>query len=157
MADPLGFFHFSGFDPTKPARLSKHIQPRPLAQPLQSLLRYYADLRLAKGDELMTPYAYGRFASGTPIPTDVRHMFRETHRAWPGDPFDDYEAFCRMASPHAVPGSSGEIVTNFMHYKHSGSDELRTKFDLGNRAAVAAYRRWFVADAQRRDLPSSLI
>ena len=154
---PLGFFHFSGFDPAQPARLSKHVKGTPMPEPLQSLLDHYATLRNAAAGRTARPYAYGRFMSGTPIPPAARRMFRETHRAWPDDPFATYEAFCRKPSPDATLGGAGEVVTNLMRYIHSRSPELRGKFDLGNRFHVSAFRLWFEQDARESGVSEKLV
>ena len=140
---PLGFFHFSGFNPHDPTRLSKHIAPRPVSASLQNLLQFYADRLLKKGDRESHPYAYGRFASGIPIPDVVRRMFREKHPNWPGDPFKTYDDFLRRPAPGAARGRSGEIVTNLMEYIHQRSDGLKGEFDLSERNHVASFSRWF--------------
>ncbi len=140
---PLGFFHFSGFDATKPGRLSNHVACGQVSGALQSLLSFYADRILAKGSRSAPPYAYGTFKSGTPIPKLVRQMFREKHLTWSGDPFSTYEAFLRLPSPNAAHGRSGEIVTHLMDYVFHHSDGLRFRFDLRNRVHVSAFTRWF--------------
>jgi hypothetical protein len=65
---PLGFFHFSGFDPLRPEVLSKH-QDRVRVQPdapLAALLQDYAGAMLRNGHEQTRgiPYAHVRFPSG---------------------------------------------------------------------------------------------
>ena len=91
---PLTFFHFSGFDPTNLARLSRH-DPRfvgDLPPPLRALLVGYATRLLAQGYSTLStfPYAYGRFASGSPIPLQARKAFRALSH-WEGDPFATFE------------------------------------------------------------------
>ena len=70
---PLRFFHFSGIAPQDLSFLSKHtaaFRSADLIQPLRALMRHYADRVLANGYDTVPRalYAYGRFASGVPIP-----------------------------------------------------------------------------------------
>jgi hypothetical protein len=89
---PLTFFHFSGFNPRNPARLSKHAPAAPLPAPLARLLSDYAGKVIGAGHGTIPAdlYAYGRFASGTAIHPLVRQMFRTWHEFWPDDPFTSY-------------------------------------------------------------------
>lgn len=73
---PLGFFHFSGFDPARPQVLSKHqdrIQVAP-GSALAGLLQDYARALLANGhaEARAIPYGHDRFASGEPITREMR-------------------------------------------------------------------------------------
>ena len=93
---PLKFFHFSGFNPCQPARLSKH-DPRfttNMPEALKELTARYAAALLEWGYGTIpaSSYAYGRFASGTTIDNDVRKLFREQYSDWPSDPFVSFKA-----------------------------------------------------------------
>lgn len=73
---PLQFFHFSGFDPTRPDVLSKH-QDRVRVSPgsaLAELLADYAAAMLRNGHQTSAsiPYAYLRFPSGRLITAPMR-------------------------------------------------------------------------------------
>jgi hypothetical protein len=153
---PLGFFHFSGFDATEPHRLSKHASFETIPAALQSLLHHYAERVLAKGHRRSTPYAYDVFRSGTPIPNLVRQMFREKHPTWSGDPFASYEGFLRLPSATAAHGRSGHVVTTLMEFVHERSPDLRSAFDLRNRAHVTAYSRWFSEHAPKLGVSEQL-
>lgn len=66
--EPLAFFHYSGFDPSRPDVLSKHqdrVRVMP-GSPLAALLQDYADAMLRNGHETSRaiPYAHLRFPSG---------------------------------------------------------------------------------------------
>jgi hypothetical protein len=73
---PLGFFHFSGFDPARPEVLSKHQDRIRVAQgsPLSKLLRFYAEKLLANGhaQASATAYAFDRFPSGRAVTKEMR-------------------------------------------------------------------------------------
>jgi glycosyltransferase involved in cell wall biosynthesis len=147
---PLTFFHFSGFDPRVPNRLSKH-DPRfvgDLPEPLQRLTAHYAECLLARGYGIFPgdPYAYGQFASGTAIHPTIRKMFRDWHPFWGGDPFDGYEAFLHEPWPEASRAIPQHTVTNFMRYLQGAVPQLGS-LDLGKPEQLEALVRWFVNDA----------
>nr|WP_321986238.1 hypothetical protein [uncultured Lichenicoccus sp.] len=87
---PLTFFHFSGFNPRLPHRLSRH-SPRfvgDLPPPLAALTAQYAERLWMQGHGSFpgVSYTYGRFASGTPIHPVIRAMFRDQRPAGGGRP-----------------------------------------------------------------------
>ncbi|WP_428392570.1 hypothetical protein [Lichenicoccus sp.] len=144
---PLGFFHYSGFDPEQPARLSKYDTrlDGAMTEPLQRLTESYATKRLACGHGSVSAatYAYGRFASGTAIHPLVRRMFRQ-HQLWPQDPFDTYEAYLHERCPGTSRADPGRIVTNFMQFLHGHFPHLHTRLDLAEPAPVRELVDWFV-------------
>jgi hypothetical protein len=88
---PLGFFHFSGFDPARPELLSKH-QDRIAVAPgsaLAALLGDYAEALTRNGhaEAKDTPYAHGRFPSGAPVTRAMRQKAMAAARA--GEDFAD--------------------------------------------------------------------
>ena len=149
----LTFFHFSGFDPRKPTKLSKYTTrlDGDLPAPLQQLLTQYAKRLLANGYGTLScaSYAYGRFASGTPIHPYVRRLFREWHQAWPDDPFSSYEEFLHQPSPEAAHISPGLVVTNFMKFIHDITPSLKDRLDLRNPSHGKDLVHWYVFHAER--------
>lgn len=147
---PLIFFHFSGFDPHRLDRLSKH-DPRlmgNIAQPLQMLMNEYAERLFAEGHGRFpgAAYAYGKFASGTLIHPAIRAMFRDWHTYWGSDPFEDYEAFLQLPWPEASRDVPAFAVTNFMRFLQNvvpllGRLDPRLPEDAGRLV------HWFVNDA----------
>ncbi|MEM7696323.1 MAG: glycosyltransferase [Pseudomonadota bacterium] len=108
---PLVFFHFSGFDPFLPHRLSKH-QTRFVVTPgsaLAGVCSDYAATLLANGHEASCVWTYGldRLSNGVTLPLKfvskvVRHCVREGVE-FP-DPGRAPDAFCRfLADPRAIP------------------------------------------------------
>ena len=156
---PLGFFHFSGFVPERPGEVSKYT-PEPRATgALADLLGGHAARRRAAAARLgsaASPYAYGTFRSGIAIPDMVRHMFRDKHLTWSGDPFAGYERYSRLPHPACRTGASGEIVTNLMHHRHSRDPALRFAFHLDNPFEVTAYARFFARMAAAAGIDDSL-
>jgi hypothetical protein len=109
----LGFFHYSGFDPATPDRLSLEtdlfqggqFRDGSLPRSWLSFLAGYADRLWAAGHGRIPAdsYAYGRFASGVPIPAVARRLFRDDHPAWAGDPFVTFEAWAHLPA-RTLPG-----------------------------------------------------
>ena len=78
---PLRFFHFSGFDPRHPTKLSKH-QTRIHVRDDPALTRIcaeYADLLLARGFEEANewPYGWAALPNGIKLDRAVQRVFRE--------------------------------------------------------------------------------
>ena len=148
---PLTFFHFSGFDPRDPARLSKH-DPRfvdGLPGPLLRLTARYAERLLERGHGAVAgaPYAYARFASGTVIHPSIRRMFRELDASACADPFDGYEAFLDEPWPETPRAAPGHLVTNFMRFLHGEAPRFAGRLDLRRPENAEILVRWFVEEA----------
>jgi hypothetical protein len=147
---PLTFFHFSGFNPRLPNRLSKH-DPRfvgDLPLPLSALMAHYAERLWTEGYGTFpgAPYAYGQFASGTLIHPVIRTMFRDWHPFWGGDPFREYEAFLHETWPESARGEHGHAVTNFMRFLQNMVPQL-SGLDLRKSEDAESMVRWFVTEA----------
>lgn len=81
---PLRFFHFSGYSPHAPYRLSKHQGGRPRVllseEPdLAALCDEYGEALLAAGYDAVTanPYGWGRLPNGIPIDAGMRRLYRQ--------------------------------------------------------------------------------
>ena len=81
----LGFFHFSGFDPTRPDLLSKHQDRITVApgSPLADLLQAYAAAMLRNGHAQAkdTPYGHRAFPSGRLVTPQERRRMLDAARA----------------------------------------------------------------------------
>jgi hypothetical protein len=147
---PLTFFHFSGFNPSVPDRLSKH-DPRfqgDLSPSLNALLKHYTGRLRAAGHGTFPGalYAYGQFASGNAIHPAIRTMFRDWHPFWSGDPFEQYEAFLHEPWPEAARTAPGVTVTNFMRFLQGLAPRLGG-LDLRMPEDSERLVRWFVNEA----------
>lgn len=149
----LRFFHFSGIDPADLRQLSKYTTafgPGAISPALAALMQRYAQQVLANGHGRVpaASYVYGRFASGTLIPDAVRRIFRDGHRCWSGgDPFETYEAYLQLPSPHSPLCGKG-YVTRLMAGLHAREAWLQQTFDLRSTQGVAAYIDWFCLHAR---------
>jgi hypothetical protein len=79
---PLRLFHFSGFDPAQPGRLSRFSPSLRLGDTaLAQLLGEYADALIVSGWQQVrsSPWSFDRFDDGVPIPPSVR-----ANTDWPG-------------------------------------------------------------------------
>ncbi len=146
---PLGFYHFSGFDPARTDRLAKYtlaFRDEAISPALGRLMRQYAEQLQANrhGSIPAGLYAYGRFASGRRIPLLARKMFRERQVVWSGDPFETYESYALAPMPGQWAGSSSAIVTNIMAFLHGRETWLSHSFDLAQPDGVTGYVDWFV-------------
>jgi hypothetical protein len=149
---PLTFFHFSGFDPHRPGKLSKFTRRLDGDMPAP-LLRLTADYveRLAAAGRGTLPaqsYAYGHFASGAAIHPLVRLMFRQHQADWPTDPFWTYEVYLDEPSPQVTQTEPRLRVSNLMKFIYDATPELHRNLDLADPARVADLVHWFVFRAE---------
>lgn len=88
--EPLGFYHFTGFDSGAHREMAwKHAADQPA---VQALVAWYADTIAALGRDPLSAaaWAYGSFSDGSPVPAAARIVYRERidlQHAFP-DPFD---------------------------------------------------------------------
>ncbi len=146
---PLGFFHYSGFNPRNLARLSKYtdgFQAPGLAPDLVALMHHYAERLIANGHGTIPAglYAFGKFRSGTVVSEFVRKRFREDHLSWAGDPFDSYEDHLNLAPTTRWSGPAAACVTNLMDSLRGVEPWLRERFDPATPGAARAYIDWFL-------------
>lgn len=88
--EPLGFYHFTGFD--SGAHRIMAIKNAATSPAVQSLITWYeAEIAVADRDPISQwPWAFGRFSDGTPIEPAHRWIYRESpdlREAFP-DPYD---------------------------------------------------------------------
>jgi glycosyltransferase involved in cell wall biosynthesis len=103
---PLRFFHFSGFKPAFPDRVSKHDDKLTMADigAGRRLFDDYGAALRAAGYGLFRnePYAFGAFIDGTPLPDTARIAYRnspELQSAAGPDPFAHPELFRELRDP----------------------------------------------------------
>lgn len=131
---PLVFFHFSGYSPYVPGRLSKHQDRHDLAHlpDLRALCDLYAEKLLADGyaDTGVWPYAYAKLSNGVALPLGlvrdaVQDMLR--HRVPIPDPMERPDAFCEfLMRPGMVPHLPR--LSAFQHYLLERRGDLKVAF-----------------------------
>jgi hypothetical protein len=145
---PLGFFHYRGFDPATPDRLStesKQLRGGALPQSWRLFLAGYAErLRMAGHGRVPAGcYAYGRFASGVPIPAIARRMFRDDYPAWAGDPFESFEAWAHLPGYGTVPGIGSAVPSLMMQWLQARDPRL-VRFPVSTATGAAHVTHWWI-------------
>jgi hypothetical protein len=139
---PLRFFHFSGFDPLNPEPFSKHQNRLTLSTigEARELALKYAERVLNHGfaESIKTPYTFGRFTDGTPIPSAIRALYREESsvRIRAGEnPFEQAEYFL-FGDAGGLP-----IILRALWLKN---EHLRRAFPDPVGGSRLAYYNWFI-------------
>lgn len=88
--EPLGFYHFTGFD--SGAHRIMAVKNAAASPAVQKLIAWYTrEIEVAEHDPVSQwPWAFGRFSDGTPVERAHRLLYRESpdlHKAFP-DPYD---------------------------------------------------------------------
>lgn len=159
---PLVFFHFSGFDPSRPNVLSKH-QNRLTVEPgssLAQLLEEYARQLLRNGyaDHQQRGYAFDRFPSGRRL----THLMRQTALRAARNGEDLSAGLCRdtdnwmdqpdpgFQSPR-LPDVSRLMVQAWL------SSRAADWFDLGTVEGRTGFARWFIDQADSLELDEQAV
>ena len=156
---PLVQFHFSGMDASNLELLSKHV-PNVFLKDLpviQEMAVQYVQALEARGlKECMSwGYAYGRFADGQPIATQMRASYRrdaEARRRYGLDPFQWQGG--DFLKPWPAESKDG-LVTLLMHDVWASRLDLQKVFPDIAVADRLRFATWWVTDARRDlDLPA---
>jgi glycosyltransferase involved in cell wall biosynthesis len=115
---PLAFFHFSGYLPFSPQRLSKHQDRHALARlpALRALTDAYAAALMANGyaESNAWPYAFATLGNGVRVPMDlVRNIMQWAARVGvpTPSPVAEPDAFCRfLVSRGVVPDNPKAVL-----------------------------------------------
>ncbi len=156
---PLGFFHFSGFDPDHPLVLSRY-QNRVdvLANPaLEQILAEYATEVNDEGhdDSRKWPYSYGALGDGKKIDDTVRELYDEFADEQPGDvpsPFTlegvaAFAGWLNGQAPNAPPG-----ITRVLARVYRDRPDLQLSYpDLAGPGRDQLLR--WVEEYGRREMP----
>lgn len=154
--EPLTFFHFSGFDPREPARLSKH-QDRITVDDDPALRRIcaeYAEAMLAADflNVRVIPCALEQLPDGTRIDDHMRRVYRDMleraeggYGSLPPAPYDEAstrEYLDWLGGPSRRRGP-GKYVSRYLEAVRDGRSDLRRAFpDMGRRTDVTQYLEW---------------
>ena len=100
-SSPLIFFHFSGYKPDAPEKLSTKLRlPQEVSETLLHLLVFYGGRLEANGagGYRKYAYAYASFSDGSVVPLIARRLYSVTTALWDNqDPFDANCAFFKAA------------------------------------------------------------
>nr|MBA2793551.1 glycosyltransferase family 4 protein [Thermoleophilaceae bacterium] len=146
---PLRFFHFSGFDPRLPDRLSKH-QNRILLErrvAVAELCESYAESLLREGYEeaLEWPYSFARLPGGVPLDRALRRTCRDAVRAGALDSpvfsEDGEQAVLAWANAPAEDGGDAGI-TRYLLTFHGTREDLKREMPDPAGADAAGLLAW---------------
>jgi len=134
--EPLGFYHFTGFD--SGAHRIMAIKNATSNASVQALIRWYEhETSVVRGDPVAGwPWAFGRYSDGTPIEGWQRRLYRDRidlHDAFP-DPYD--------ASPRDG-GYRGWCATEGLRYRiqyASGTRRRPLRLPVGVKSAAQLLR-----------------
>lgn len=150
--EPLGFFHFSGFDPARPGVFSKHQNRTQAApgSPLATLLADYAQAMIRNGhaEARATPYAFDRFASGRAITPAMRRRALRAARAGEAAPQGldaASEAWFDAPDPEAAVLALPD-VSRVMNQVW-GAEPAAAGFDRETTEGRLAFHAWFADQA----------
>ena len=164
---PIRFFHFSGYSPETPRRLTKHAGelPRLRLKDQPDLVRlcneYAAGLAAAGYDDWSKmPYGLGTTALGVKIDAPIRARYRATLRAaeedgapYPPDPFDSdqTDAFSHWLDGHAFDRGRPAGVDSVGYLRaESGVGEAARQLLRGIVDVGIPYSTYTYADAESR-------
>jgi hypothetical protein len=137
---PLTFFHFSGFDPEDPDKLSRY-QNRKLLEggsDLGRLLSDYADQVLRSGWRAAQAEGYGLAdIQGVQLSPTLRALFRAIKPAG--------SCWTRQQALEALTMEAGDSRTlpTLARRLHASRADLRAVFDLNTPASRLAFEAWF--------------
>jgi len=169
---PLRFFHFSGFDVTKPWLLSRHQGDRPrilLSErpALERLCREYAAALTEAGieDHRHGPYGWSTSASGVPLSARIRRLYwegltsSEAGRGFePPDPFDAAKpsSFIDWLNSPQPGGPRG--VSRFLYSIYQERLDLRSHFPDLDGVDCVRYTNWILGDGVKQaEIPHELL
>jgi transposase-like protein len=146
---PLTFFHFSGFDPSRPRLFTKEYQTRTKVvegSPLAELLDLYAELHVQNGYGKIKGwrYRYSHFDNGVPVHLILRRLYldldTETRERF-GDPFrvDGADSFFDWATQ---PQPAEANLSPFLLSLYQSRSDLWSAFPDIRGADRAAFLEW---------------
>lgn len=120
---PLIFFHYSGYDPNYPERLSKKLRvPTDVTDTVKQLMEDFCDRLRVNGADVYQKcvYAYANFSNGSLIPLLARRLYSATLDRW-GDqnPFD-------VSGPFWVAAKKAGILSKRDQSGQYSSNNLET-------------------------------
>ena len=151
---PLQFFHFSGYRPHRPWELCQYTASAPRVTvsgnpAIGELCRRYS-LRLESAGLTtdIAPHGFARFADGTPVTKQIRHIYRQALLAAeeqglplppPAFPEAAFEEFLRWVKAPVGPDS---VVTNWLAWVWRQRGDLQVAIPDGLSTGGPSLVRW---------------
>ena len=152
---PLRTFHFTGFEPARPERLSKYDSRTSLLREpaLAEMCAEFARRLDACGhaEASLWPYGYGTTANGAPLTSELRELWDRAARegAVRQTPFTaaGERAFLEWL---AEPDPSGQGSLNrYLTARHAADPKLRERFPDPHEADLERFLAWAEEQAER--------
>jgi len=137
--EPLGFYHFTGFD--SGAHRIMAIKNAAASRPVQELIAWYErETEVADSDPISrTPWAFGRYSDGTPIKPWHRWLYRD--RADLRDTFPDpYDASSGTRSYAWWCATEGRLLRTQYEGSRGGTGSRAQPLTIGVGGALQLLR-----------------
>ncbi len=162
---PLRFFHFSGFDPRYPARLSKHqdrveVNADPV---LAEICSEYARELLDQGFEEARRWSYGwkTMANGLELSRSLRHLHRVAaeDRAIEASVFTEggAERFVRLLNRTEDGGTPNGSLSRYWKTLWKFRPDLRSAFPDVEGEDAPAFAQWMHNHASQEEIAAGLV
>jgi glycosyltransferase involved in cell wall biosynthesis len=163
--EPLRFFHFSGFDPREPERLSKHQTRVQVASnpALRRICDEYAGKLLENGFEQAVdwPYGWDTMANGVRIDRAARRVFREAAEIGTitQSVFSEEgaERFTAYLAENGGGGPSGSVANRYVRALWDSRPDLRRHFPDIDGESGPAFVDWLHAKAGELGIPREVL
>lgn len=153
-ASPVSFFHFSGYDPSSPWRLSKHAGEQPRVRfadhPLvEDLCADYASRLGAEDHDVLrrNPYRLDTLPNGFRLTPSIRRVIRTAHLADEDapNPYTDSAAFVDWLD-EPVSGTATFPFSRWDMALWQERPDLRAAFPDPGSEHASVYHRWLTTD-----------
>lgn len=160
---PLRFFHFSGFDPSRPEHLSKHAGDRPRYDleslpAVQRLCREYGERLLDAGHDRLRSIEYGLdvLPDGSRLDDRMRRLYRQ-HRSGgpdsPPNPWVEPQAFMTWLRQPAV----GATVSRYLHALYEDRGDVQAAYPDLTRDADGFFEWVRVSGVTEERVPPEMV
>lgn len=144
--ETLKFFHFSGYKPTKPDKLSGYRPDLKLAElgAVKSLAAEYHKMLAKLGNSKLekVDYGYEKFSNGIDIPPIIKWWARDA--VLPERFTNPYEARDRNSFFNWLLRSSGTDLCPLASIVKNIRPDLQKSYPINDAKSNAAYMRWFL-------------
>jgi GT2 family glycosyltransferase/glycosyltransferase involved in cell wall biosynthesis len=155
---PLRTFHFTGFDPERPERLSKYdnrtsLQHEPA---LTRICEQFAEcLREADHEQCSRwPYGFAKTASGAPMSALLRELWDRAHaagavQATPFTPDGERALLGWLGEPEDATAAAAEALSRYLTALHAATPDLQERFPDPSGEDRDALLAWASEQAER--------
>ncbi len=167
LGSPIKFFHFSGYSPDDPGRISKRVPPSETRLAMSQigdcakLFTRYGQLLRAHGFATTSgwPYSLGQFSNGVPVPRFVRDMWREaTDRGLRWDRLldaQDPRSFYGWVNQAVDEGTP--VISRLAQRVYQARSDVQKAFPDVYGAHRREFVRWFTETGiQEHSIPAAL-